>query len=140
MRRQPKVPGTNRKIVQVGDVSAFAPHLHKAGMIVALFFDPTCDMGGTPAGGNNQVRPGSTEYSRLRSLQTKARCAKHSQQHVVKVNKRGETQCFHFVWPIQGFCEADRLCGVYWVIYGKSSRSGCVINALGSLYCHCDMS
>ena len=75
MRRQAKVPGTNRKIVQVGDMSALAPHLHKAGMIVALFFDPTCDVGGTPAGGNNQVRPGWSGYSRLRSLQTKARCA-----------------------------------------------------------------
>ena len=42
----------------------------------------------TAPGGNNQVRPGSSEYSRLRSLQTKARCAKHSQQHVVKMNKR----------------------------------------------------
>ena len=67
-------------------MSAFAPHLHKPGMTVALFFDPTCDVGGTPAGGNNQVRPGSSEYGRLRSLQTKARCAKHSQQHVVKMN------------------------------------------------------
>jgi hypothetical protein len=129
MRRQAKVPATNRKIVQVGDMSAFAPHLHKAGMIVALFFDPTCDMGGTPAGGNNQVRPGSREYSRLRSFETKARGAKHSQQYVVKMNKRGETQCFHFVWPTQSFCEAERLCGVSWVIVSQYPHSGIVAKA-----------
>jgi hypothetical protein len=132
MRRQAKVPATNRKIVQVGDMSAFASHLHKPGMIVALFFDPTCDMGGTPAGGNNQVRPGSREYSRVRSLQTKARCAKRSQEHVVKVNKRGETQCFHFVWPTQGFGEPERLCGVSWVIVSQYPHGGIVVKATAS--------
>src|SRR5262245_5551147 len=100
-------------------MSAFASHLHKAGMVVALFFDPTCDMGGTPAGGDNQVRPRWSEHSRPRSFETKARCAKHSQQHVVKMNKRGETQCFHFVSPTQGFCEAERLGGVSWMIVGQ---------------------
>jgi hypothetical protein len=132
MRRQAKVPATNRKIVKVRDMSAFAPHLHKPGMTVALFFDPTCDVGGTPAGGNNQVRPGSSEYGRLRSLQTKARCAKHSQQHVVKMNKRGETQCFQFVWPTQGFCEAERLCGVSWVIVSQYPHTGIAVKAMAS--------
>src|SRR5947208_17022192 len=99
MRRQAKVPATNRKIVKVRDMSAFAPHLHKPGMTVALFFDPTCDVGGTPACGNNQVRTGSSEHSRLRSLQTKAHCAKHSQQHVVKLNKLRHAQRCRLVSP-----------------------------------------
>src|SRR4029453_19135055 len=132
MRRQAKVPATYRKIVQGGHMSAFAPHLQKGGMIVALFFDPTCDVGGTPAGGNNQVRPGSSEYTRLRSLQTKARCAKHSQQHVVKMNKPGETQCFHFARPTQGFCEAERLCGVSWVIVRQYPHSGIAVQPTAS--------
>jgi hypothetical protein len=85
-------------------------------MIVALFFDPTCDVGGTPAGGNNQVRPGSSEYSRLRSFETKPRCAEASEQEVVEMYKPGETQFFDFVWPTQGFCETERLCGVSRVI------------------------
>jgi hypothetical protein len=63
-------------------------------MIVALFFDPARDVSGTPTGGNNQIRPGPSEYSRLRSLQTEARCAKHSEQEVVEMNESGETQSF----------------------------------------------
>ena len=121
-------------------MSAFAPHLHKPGMTVALFFDPTCDVGGTPACGNNQVRPGSSEHSRLRSLQTKARCAKHSQQHVVKMNKRREAQCFHFVWPTQGFCEAQRLCGVSRVIVSQYPHSGIAVKATASFVCLSDLS
>src|SRR5574342_593212 len=133
MRRQAKVPATNRKIVQMRYMGAFAPHLHKARMIVALFFDPTCNVSGTPAGGNHQVRPGLTEYSRLRSLETKARCATHSQKRVVKMNERGETQCFHFVWPTQGFCEAERLCGVSRVIVRQYPHSGIAVKATASL-------
>src|SRR5215510_1921400 len=113
-------------------MSAFAPHLHKAGITVALFFDPTCDVGGTPASGNNQVRPGPSEYSRVRALQTQARCAKHSEQEVVKMDKPGETQCLYFIRPTQGFCEAERLCGVSWVIVSQYPYGGIAVKATAS--------
>ena len=114
------------------DVGAFAPHLHNARMIVALFFDPTCDVGGPPAGGNHHVRQWPTEYSRLRSLQTKARCAKHSEQEVVKMDKPGETQCLYFVRPTQRSCETERLCGVSWVIVGQYPQTGIAVKATAS--------
>ena len=132
MRRQAKVPATNRKIVKVRNMSAFAPHLHNARMIVALFFDPTCNVGRTPAGGNDQVRPGSSEYSRVRSFETKPRCAEASEQEVVKMNKPCETQFFDFVWPTQGFCEAERLCGVSWVIVRQYPHSGIAVKVTAS--------
>jgi hypothetical protein len=102
-------------------------------MIMALFFDPTCDMGGTPAGGNHHVRPGLTEYRRLRSLQTKARCAKLAEKKVVEMNKPGETQCFYFVWPTQGFRETERLCRVSRVIVSYYPYSWTAVKATASV-------
>ena len=109
-------------------------------MIAALFFDPTRDVGGTPAGGNYQVRPGFREHSRVRSFETKPRCAEASEQKVVKMYGPGETQLFDFVRPSQGFCETERLCGVSRVIVGQYPHSRIAAKAPASLALACDFS
>src|SRR5690349_19980464 len=129
MKRQTKVSATNRKIVKLRDMGAFAPHLHKARLLVALFFDPTSDVGGTPARGDHQVGPGSSEYGRLRPFETQAGCAKTSEQEIVEIYKPAEIQFLDFVGPTQRFCETERLCGVSRVTVCQYPHRGIAVKA-----------
>ena len=140
MRRQTKVAAANREIVQVRDMRALAPHLHEARMIVALVFDPTRDVGRTPARRNHQARPRWSEYSRLRSFEAKPGCPETSEEEVVQMYAPAEMQLFDFVGPTQGFCETERLCGVSRVIVRQYPHNGIAVKAAASFAGLCDFS
>jgi hypothetical protein len=101
-------------------------------MIAALFLDPACDVGATPAGSNHQIRPWSREHSGPGALQTKARRAKDSEEEIVQMNEPGETQSLDFVWPTERVREPERLCGVSRVIIGQYPDSGIAVEATAS--------
>jgi len=46
--------------------------------------------------------------------------------------KPGKTQVFDFVWPTQGFCETERLCGVSRVIVRQYPNNGIAVKATAS--------
>src|SRR5262245_19957004 len=55
--RQAKVGTADNQVKQISDTTTLAAELYQAGVTPTLLFNPTCQVFGTPARGNNKIGP-----------------------------------------------------------------------------------